>query len=584
MPLSAVDFVVKGPIRSADIRQFVDLFTGVMLDQPITFRNSVVIGGNQGQTQAALSLYGAVGQTSNLLNLYPTTASLNPTFGFAASGAFGWGPGGSLVQDTFLSRIGTQNGHVTDTAGLLLQPNIEVTGSIFCDGPIDFPAGGIISDGGTASVGIGTDLAVQRNLYIGYDRSQWLYEVRPQEIGLRNKLLINTADAEASALTYANAMLQVRGIDMVDNAGTMIIASSAYIFAGNWLQFNPKFYKATAGNGYPGVALLLDYDVDANNSVGGRISMQNGKIGIGPNLPDPAGARLQIFGDTLMNGGSLNITGNLTIGGIANLQSNVAIAGTLVVGGVTTLGVVNASGAISTNSNVIVAGQVIASGRITAHADMVIGPTTTSGTLYMGADGTATMQRVTITNVGDVIALMGHSTYIDTQLAIGGAGNPQITFVTPTDPQGGGQVYRIIQPSTRPASQVGGGEVHIGIRIFADGDITSGTNMHAVSFMTTSNPGLKSNPVLMPDVDCMTRIRGDVPVYIYQMTPPVSGGFPAPTPNDIGFMAPDVYTNSPEFCALDSTSKPVAVVYGQMAAMLWGALRNLDQRCVAKGI
>jgi hypothetical protein len=45
-----------------------------------------------------------------------------------------------------------------------------------------------------------------------------------------------------------------------------------------------------------------------------------------------------------------------------------------------------------------------------------------------------------------------------------------------------------------------------------------------------------------------------------------------------------VFAASPEFVTLDASSRPVGVNYANMAAMLWGALRNLDARCQAFGI
>lgn len=602
MPLTAVDFVPRGPIRSADIKQFVDLFTGVMIDQPITFRNSVAIGGNQGQTQAALSLYGAVNQTSNLINLYPSVASLNPTFGFAASGAFGWGPGGNLVQDTFLSRIGTQNGHVTDTPGLLLQPNIEVTGSIFCDGPISFPTGGAITDGGAAGIHVGQDLTVQRNLYIGNDHVQVIAErAGGGAVTLQPTLLIHGADAAASGLTYANAHLQVRGDDMADAAGTMITASSAYIFSTNWLEFDVHFYKITAGVGWPGTACLLDYDVDASNAAGGRISMVAGRIGIA-GIANPNGDAMQVFGNATINGilsttGGALIQGGLTVNANLVVGTNVAIAGAL------------AANSIQCNTNLNVDTITIDSAANSMNAKLAfnqaVGPKINlydsgggqwfgfginASEMYACIPNTATFNIRAQNQSGPILWSFGGNGGISfgspggNQISMDPNG-PQITFVTPNDPQGGGQLYRNIKPSSRPASSVGGGEIQIDLRLYVDGDITAGTYVHGIQFIQTSDPQVKANAIVMPDLDCMTMIRDPaLNVYTYQITPPVSGGYPAPTPTDIGFMANEVYAAAPQFSALDSTNHPVAVNYSNMAALLWGALRQLDARCVAKGI
>lgn len=44
MPLSAVNMVQNGHLIHPDIKQFFDLFTGAMSDQPITFATSVQVG------------------------------------------------------------------------------------------------------------------------------------------------------------------------------------------------------------------------------------------------------------------------------------------------------------------------------------------------------------------------------------------------------------------------------------------------------------------------------------------------------------------------------------------------------------
>jgi len=110
--------------------QFYNLFTGTMIDQPVTFSNTLTVGGNQSVSTVPLRLYGAVGQTTNLLDLYADKNQAQPGFGFNALGKFAWGPGGTAPQDTFLSRIATQNGHAADTPGLLITPAVEIAGNL----------------------------------------------------------------------------------------------------------------------------------------------------------------------------------------------------------------------------------------------------------------------------------------------------------------------------------------------------------------------------------------------------------------------------------------------------------------------
>ena len=169
MPLTAVNFVNKGPVLHNDLLQFFNLFTGVMVDQPVTFKNTVSVGGGQGNTTVPLKLYGATGQTSHLLDLYVDSTQAQPGWGIAATGVMQWGPGGVAPVDTTLSRVGTQNGHATDTAGLLIQPYLDLAGTMQIDGTLNWKtSGGSISQGAAGSLllTVTQDLQVARNLII----------------------------------------------------------------------------------------------------------------------------------------------------------------------------------------------------------------------------------------------------------------------------------------------------------------------------------------------------------------------------------------------------------------------------------
>jgi hypothetical protein len=243
-------------------------------------------------------------------------------------------------------------------------------------------------------------------------------------------------------------------------------------------------------------------------------------------------------------------------------------------------------------------GALSSGGRVSSGTDMVVG----NGTLYMHSSGdtSITRQAAGALLMPNTLYIGSTDTWIQRSAAIGadphpfmfnstGSGlwilNNGLTFYTPVDPAGGGQTLRVIGPSSRSAATYGGGEVHIAIRLFVDGDIWAGTYVHGISFMTTSNMSLKQNAVVMPDVDCMARVRDtSMEVYSYEIPPPVEGSPVRPTTTDVGFDAADVLRVVPEFAGIDANDQPVSVVYGQMAAMLWGALRELDARCQAKGI
>jgi hypothetical protein len=166
VPLSAVNFVNKGPVLHNDLLQFYNLFTGTMVDQPVTFRNTLVVGGNQGSTTVPLRIYGAVGQTGDLLDLYVDPSHAQASFGFGASGNFAWGPGGVAPQDTFLTRIAMQNGHASDTAGLLITPRLEVSGVLQAL-QYTYLNQTTISSPSPFAVEINQDLSVDRYLSVG---------------------------------------------------------------------------------------------------------------------------------------------------------------------------------------------------------------------------------------------------------------------------------------------------------------------------------------------------------------------------------------------------------------------------------
>lgn len=152
MPLDATNFHVLGPVKSADLLQFYNLNTGVMLDQPVTFRNALSIGGNQGLTTVPLKVYGATGQNTNLIDLYSDRTQAQPGFGLSAIGSLAWGPGGTAPQDTYLSRIALQNGHASDTPGLLVKPLLEVDGALTVNG-LTTIKGGLSTGGATLTLG-----------------------------------------------------------------------------------------------------------------------------------------------------------------------------------------------------------------------------------------------------------------------------------------------------------------------------------------------------------------------------------------------------------------------------------------------
>jgi len=141
-----------------------------------------------------------------------------------------------------------------------------------------------------------------------------------------------------------------------------------------------------------------------------------------------------------------------------------------------------------------------------------------------------------------------------------------------------------------PGENIGrSGTVYMGTHGYVYFDLGVGHTVTCQNVVQTSDPRAKASMTVFADDTCMARVRDPgMQIYSYQLPPPTPSPDPPPeistTPTDIGMDATQVYAHSPEFAALDSGNTPVGVNYSNMAALLWGALRNLDARCQAKGI
>jgi|GEM_PF-3223680 hypothetical protein len=187
---------------------------------------------------------------------------------------------------------------------------------------------------------------------------------------------------------------------------------------------------------------------------------------------------------------------------------------------------------------------------------------------------------------GTELRAFGFTNFLAAGINISGGGSVGGGFYVDDGPNGitinlRNGSYGVFNKSTRSGASAG--EVAIANYLYVPGDVYAGLRMYAISFNQTSDPKLKANLTAISDDDCMGRVRAVVPVQTYQMEMPPSDT-PQPTPWEIGFSAPDVYASSPEFVTLDDSGNPVGLNYANMSAMLWGALRQLDARCQAKGI
>jgi len=300
MPLTAVNFVTKGPVLHNDLLQFFNLFTGVMVDQPVTFKNTLTIGGNQGSTTVPLKLYGAVGQTSHLLDLYTDNTNANPGWGIAASGLMAWGPGGASPTDTFLSRVAVQNGHSSDTAGLLISPYLDVAGSAQIDGALTFKTSGATINQGTAGsllTFINQDLTVNRFLTAGLANSVpngsaiLALGGSPTSANGGNQSIISCFGASSGAVTSG----YFAGMDIGGNIGAGFHAGNAYAI---------NIYQIGL---LSGASIGTSVGLHINQVVNGS----SNNWGLYIDAPSGAGAvGAVIYGGMALNG-TLNHNGNL---------------------------------------------------------------------------------------------------------------------------------------------------------------------------------------------------------------------------------------------------------------------------------
>lgn len=116
MALQLTSIHPNGPIQSADIIQFFNLFTGVMTDQPVTMGNALHVGGSQGAGSAAFTIGGVALQTGNMLEIRTLAADTQPVLSISKAGVIAIGPGGAVGTDTTISRASTGGIVLADAA------------------------------------------------------------------------------------------------------------------------------------------------------------------------------------------------------------------------------------------------------------------------------------------------------------------------------------------------------------------------------------------------------------------------------------------------------------------------------------
>src|SRR2546426_5843947 len=108
MPLSSTNIQVGNIVKSADIIQFFNLFTGAMTDQAVSLKNQVTVGGNQGASTPAFTINGVSGQTADYFDI--------TAFGGAAGGIFKIPSSGVLTLGSGLTI--TSGGETSQAPGL----------------------------------------------------------------------------------------------------------------------------------------------------------------------------------------------------------------------------------------------------------------------------------------------------------------------------------------------------------------------------------------------------------------------------------------------------------------------------------
>ena len=589
MSLNATNFIVQGPIRSADMKQFVDLFTGVMTDQPVTFKNTLMVGGNQSSSTPPLKLFGVTGQTGNLIELYPTAGSANATFGFGALGNFAWGPGGAAANDTFLSRIALQNGHVTDTAGLLIDPYLEVTGNVKA-------AGWLFANNATLTgpaanpfmLEVNQDLKVDRNLFGGafFEQVAIVKPANPPAGSLRSYPKADSHYYSLNSAGVENAFIDgtttlggyLRGTAL--NA-IISVPNNNWIFAKNaagaevtWILPGVdnityvQSLSATTGIQFRSGsgAALATLDSSGNLQAGGVVAAAANYFRFGATNSSVAwywdATYIHSTHQIMNNGNTYFFAANPGIfltwsAGIGEIQSSHPL--------------------VAPFFDAANAGYVVRVAQ-SINSAIYFDPATT-GLFQVNLAGTNPTFRFNATTSSRYFDLTPNSPTIG-MTTFGGT---EAKLVAPQFIMGGSS-FAFLNMG-RSVSEVGA-TVHF----YCGGDIYAGGNVSGATITNRSSRKLKEGIVALADEHAMDRVRNPLanPVTFRwsweehqkrQAVEPLPPGSHRSGEQHVGFVAEDMQYVVPEAVTFDSTTGEASgIMYGNLTAVLWGAVRNLDQR------
>jgi hypothetical protein len=292
--------------------------------------------------------------------------------------------------------------------------------------------------------------------------------------------------------------------------------------------------------------------------------------------PFSTGTTLRFQSINVTHSGNISADGNATITGTLGVTGATTLSALTVTGSV--MGALNLSGVLNANAGIGTT-SITTTARITAGTDIVVG----NGNLFLGSTGDTTLIRggAGLVNIQSA-ALSGNLSVTGASTFNGVTTHNQTVNIA--------AAYKLQWPGGASINQgdlsgSSANTVYMGTHGAVFFDFTVGHTITCQNLVQTSDMRLKSGAAVMTDDVCIARIRDPgVSVYSYQLAPPEGGSTPpdgvTPTPTDIGFDAAQIYAASPEFAALrDGT--PVGVNYSNMAALLWGALRQLDARVQA---
>ena len=120
MALSIADVIAGDVIEAAHVTQYFNLLTGIMTDQPVTFRNTLSVGNNAAAVTTPLLVYGT-GTPTYLAAFFSTGSAAQPLLTINNSLAeIGWGTP-TTSPDILLRRVESGVLRILGTAALDFQ-------------------------------------------------------------------------------------------------------------------------------------------------------------------------------------------------------------------------------------------------------------------------------------------------------------------------------------------------------------------------------------------------------------------------------------------------------------------------------